>query len=60
MTEGKIDCRFADVQPDIVLDRIAAQNLLLAPVTYVDMSVLPDCARRFFPLPLYIESADGF
>lgn len=57
---GEIDCHFADVQPDIVLDRIAAQNLLLAPVTYVDMSVLPDCARRFFPLPLYIEGADGF
>lgn len=57
---GEIDCRFAEVPPDLVLDPIRAQNLLLAPVTCVDLRTLPDCARRFFPLPLYIESVDGF
>ncbi len=57
---GEIDCRFTDDTPDIVLSPLAVQNLMLSPVTYVDMSQLPDCARRYFPLPIYMESADCF
>ena len=37
-----------------------AQSLLLSPFTFVDMTALPLCARAYFPLPAYIESADGF
>lgn len=58
--DGEVACAFTAETPDIVLDTIAAQNLLLNPVTYVDTSALPECARSYFPLPAYIESADGF
>lgn len=57
---GEITCRFTTDAPDIVLDTTAAQNLLLNPMTYVDTSSLPACARSYFPLPAYIEGADGF
>ena len=57
---GEIDCRFTDDTPDIVLSTLAAQNLMLTPVSYVDMSQLPDCARRYFPLPIYMEHSDCF
>lgn len=56
----EIDCRFTDDTPDIVLSPLAVQNLMLSPVTYIDMSQLPDCARRYFPLPIYMENADCF
>lgn len=57
---GEVICRFGDLKPDIVLDTLAAQSLLLSPFTFVDMTALPLCARAYFPLPAYIESADGF
>lgn len=57
---GEITCRFGELEPDIVLDTLAAQSLLLSPFTFVDMAALPLCARAYFPLPVYIEGADGF
>ena len=57
---GEISCEITRDAPDILLSRLEAQNLLLAPTPFVDVSALPDCARRFFPLPVCIASADGF
>ena len=57
---GEIACEITQDPPDLLLSRLEAQNLLLAPTPFVDVSALPDCARRFFPLPVCIVSADGF
>ena len=59
-SRGEIACEITQDTPDILLSRLEAQNLLLAPTPFVDVSVLPDCARRFFPLPVCIVAADGF
>lgn len=60
VSAGDISCHFTDATPDITLDTLAAQNLLLSNFPYTDMAALPPCARSYFPLPLHIESADGF
>ncbi len=57
---GEVCCRFGEFEPDLVLDTLAAQSLLLSPFTYVDTTALPPCARAYFPLPVHIEGADGF
>ena len=59
-SRGEIACEITQDTPDILLSRLEAQNLLLAPTPFVDVSALPDCARRFFPLPVCIVAADGF
>ena len=57
---GEIDARYVDGPADVALDANAAQNMLLNPLTYVDMSALPACLRDWFPLPVYIEKSDCF
>jgi len=45
---------------EVCLTEAETNNLLFAPVSFVDVSRLPECARRYFPLPIHIESVDAF
>lgn len=46
--------------PDAVLDRLAAQDLLLATHRWVDTDAMPACVENWFPLPISCFRADGF
>ena len=52
--------RFTEDESDIILSESEAGDLLLSPMPHADLSRVPFFARAWLPLPVSIETADGF
>ena len=58
VSNGEILVEYSDDEPDYVLGHIEAMNLLFAPVS-IKRELLPDFAKMWLPLPIYIYSSDA-
>jgi len=47
-------------EPDAVLSRLEAQDLLISNMRWTDTDEMPACVENWFPLPLSCFGADGF
>ena len=58
VNNGKISVEYTDDAADLTLEHIEAMNLLFAPIS-IKRDRLPDFAKMWFPLPIYVYSSDA-
>ena len=58
--DGRVTVETTGDPPDIRLNRTEAQELLIAPIRWLDTAKLPACVENWFPLPLNLLRADCF